>query len=132
MNRFLATTALLVGAVMSCEPAQIPLPDGATRGAPIVYDPPPMARISLDSWESSPWPGAGVEWLAFPRNIDVTLRHNLGRTPAAVNVYLAFEKSGASGAPAAGDLARIQQVTDRDVTLRNGTQQDYWLRVVLR
>ena len=84
-------------------------------------------------WESAGWPPAPrCDWLPFTGRTTVELPHALGRTPRSVEVYLAFEPDGRMAAPAAGDLARVVGVTDTGVQLRNETNEDFFLKVVLR
>ena len=88
---------------------------------------------SVSVWESAGWPPAPrCDWLPFDGRTTVELNHGLDRTPRDVSIYLAFDPDGRMGAPAAGDLARIV-VVDRDtLQLRNETNEDFFLKVVLR
>lgn len=80
-------------------------------------------------WQSSDW--SGDPWLSYPARATVTLPHTLGRLPAVVTVYISFEPSGEGSALAAGDLARIVEVTNATLTITNDTNTDYYFRVVL-
>lgn len=94
----------------------------------------PCAVTDGGVWESAGWPPAPrCEWLPFEGRTTVELAHDLGPlTPRDVSIFLAFEPDGRSAAPAAGDLARILAVDSETVTLRNETNQDFFLKVVLR
>jgi hypothetical protein len=86
-------------------------------------------------WQSAPWQNA--EWTSLPGKTRVRLEHDLGREPDSVDVYLSFEKDDSdregtrSSFPAAGDMARITDVTDSTITIKNNTEQSFCLRVVL-
>ncbi len=82
-----------------------------------------------DVWESSPWTGAS--WMRYPGHVTLIVDHDLGRRPTAVLVYLAFDSSGGGSALSAGDLARIVEVTGDHVTIRNDTDGEYFVRLVL-
>lgn len=90
---------------------------------------------ALQRWQSAPWQNA--EWTGLPGKTKVRLEHSLGRVPDSVEVYLSFEKDDSdregtrSSFPAAGDMARIIEVTDSTVTIKNNTDQEFCLRVVL-
>lgn len=96
------------------------------------------ARLSDDGhqWESAPWNGAA--WIDFRDEACVIIDHDLGRRPMQVLPYLSFERDDSdddgrtrSSALASGDLARVLEVTDTQVTLRNDTNADVFLRVVV-
>jgi hypothetical protein len=95
---------------------------------------PPGAGVTgSGAWQSSDWlVPAGESWIPLPGACLVTVPHDLGRTPALVQVYVSFVPSGQASALAAGDIARIIDVTDLDVTLRNDTLEDFFVRVVLQ
>ena len=80
-------------------------------------------------WESAPWTGA--TWVGYPGHVTLRVDHDLGRRPAAVLVYLAFDAAGTGPALSAGDLARVVEVADDHVTIRNDTDGDYFVRLVL-
>jgi len=80
-------------------------------------------------WQSNPWIGT---WIGYLASVELTLEHGLGRIPCGVLVYISFFEDGARAALAAGDLARIVEVSEQTVTIQNGTREDYFVRVVLR
>ncbi|MBX3247347.1 MAG: hypothetical protein KF901_09205 [Myxococcales bacterium] len=86
-----------------------------------------------EPWESTAWPdGSGAcPWLRFEGRRTYRIAHGLGRAPRSVLVYLSFEEDGTSSAPSAGDMSRILTANDAFVELRNGVNQDFYLRVVL-
>jgi hypothetical protein len=95
----------------------------------------PCADGDAASWQSAQWPPFSTEgcaWLAFDGRTSYRIAHELGRTPRSVQLYLAFGADGRSSAPTAGDPTRIVSVTDTHVELRNGTNQDFFLKMVLQ
>lgn len=93
-----------------------------------------MAGVDPESgsWQSAPWDPGTVGWIPYPPRAQIQLEHGLGRVPPLVVVYLSFERSGASPALAAGDLARVVDVDASTVTIWNDTNGSYFVRVVLR
>ncbi len=85
-------------------------------------------------WESAEWPPfetPGCAWLRFDGRQTYRIEHELGRRPRSVGLYLSFEEAGVASAPSAGDATRILEVGPDAVTIRNGTHQDFFLKVVL-
>jgi hypothetical protein len=128
----LAATMSLCAAGTGCGRA----PPGTLFDFPT--DAPELALASFDPlsgvWESAPWTGAS--WLPFPGQVQVRVAHSLGRIPRVVMVYLTFREVPLGGdldappALAAGDLARVIEVTDTTITVWNDTNGDYFARVV--
>lgn len=88
-----------------------------------------------EAWESAEWPpfeAAGCQWLRFDGRETYRIAHELGRRPRSVALYLSFDETGRSSAPSAGDATRIIEVDEAAVTIRNGTHQDFFLKVVLQ
>ena len=111
-------------------------------------------RVPLDSlacddladgrWESAPLPtidgtcrcgGEACGWIPFHGRDTVEVEHPLGRTPALVVPYVAFDEdgyeNGSGGTLASGDVALILGVSDTVVTLKNNTNERFVLRLVL-
>ena len=87
----------------------------------------------VTAWESAGWPpDPRCEWLPFDGRTTVELNHGLGRAPRSVEAYLSFDPDGSLSTLASGDVARIVAVDDAAVLLRNATNQDFFLKVVLR
>ncbi len=93
----------------------------------------PTAMIdpSPDTWESSAWSGPDVRWIPYGPRAQIRLEHDLGRVPAGVITYISFYPDGQTPSQAAGDLARVVEVTDTHVTVWNDTDGSYYARVVL-
>jgi hypothetical protein len=91
----------------------------------------PMSGVTDggDGWETNGWDEA---WLRYPGRSTLVLEHALGFVPAEVTVYLSFEEDGSAAALATGDTARIIDVDDAFVTIRNDTHADFFARIVLR
>ena len=110
---------------------------GAT-GGPLHQDVDAGSTVANTSerWQSAPWQNA--PWTSLPGETRVRMEHGLGRVPDSVEVYLSFEKDDSdregtrNSFLAAGDLARIYEVTDSTITIRNATEQAFCLRVVLQ
>jgi hypothetical protein len=95
---------------------------------------PASQRLDDDTWQSSdPAPLAeGDAWMRFEARVHLRVHHPLGRRPLLIVPYVAFYPNGRGAALAAGDLARIEAADDETVTLYNATNEDFFLRVVLR
>ncbi len=96
-------------------------------------DSPELANASVSPegvWESAPWSGQDAPWILYPPRATIELEHTLGREPTTVLVYLAFDEEATAPALAAGDLARIVEVTDTTITIHNDTSGSYFFRVV--
>lgn len=124
--RWIALVSSIVLALPACA-----LPTGDM----VVYtaDSPELANASVSPegvWESVPWSGQDTPWLPFPPRITAELEHTLGREPRVVLVYLAFDPEATEPALAAGDLARVVEVTETTVTVHNDTSGSYFFRVV--
>jgi hypothetical protein len=90
-----------------------------------------MLDPTMNAWESAPWSGPGVEWLSYGPHVQLQVQHQLGRVPTGVNTYISFVASGQNPSQAAGDLARIVEVTDDHVTVWNDTNGSYFARIVV-
>lgn len=83
------------------------------------------------TWETSPWTGPDVHWLPYGPHVQLQIQHGLGRMPTAVLTYISFVDSGQNPSQAAGDLARLVEVTDDHVTVWNDTNGSFFARVVV-
>lgn len=94
-------------------------------------DLPPSAGLDPtgEGWQSVGWEG---DWHAYPGGVTLEVTHGLGRVPTAVLVYVAFDPDGRGAGLAAGDLARIVDVTETMVVVHNGTDADMFCRIALR
>jgi hypothetical protein len=104
-------------------------------------DDPALAGATLDDerciWESSPWSGSA--WVEYPGRVTLDLEHGWDRcgaphgpAPADVAVYLSFDSQGQAAALGAGDPVVLVSVGGSRLTLRNNTNQDYFVRIVVR
>lgn len=100
------------------------------RLAMAVADVDPMTG-EVRSWATAPLDAEDDAWIGYPGNVQLDISHGLGRTPNAVLVYLAFTPDGRFPALAAGDLARIIEVDASHVVVANGTNGNYFARVVV-
>lgn len=87
-------------------------------------------------WESAPWPTTGAaatcEWINFDGRQTYIIEHNRGAVPLLVAPYLSFHPNGDSSVPSAGDMTRIIAVDENTVTLRNNTNENFFLKLVLQ
>lgn len=83
------------------------------------------------AWESSPWMGTDVHWLPYGPHEQLRVHHTLGRTPVGVITYISFTENGFDPSQAAGDLARLVEVDDQNVTVWNDTNGSYFARIVV-
>ncbi|MBW2461463.1 MAG: hypothetical protein JRH11_07440 [Deltaproteobacteria bacterium] len=105
------------------------LPPQVIEVGPADY-PPSAGTTNDDSWQSVGW--LGDPWLRYSGQATLIMEHELGREPSSVLVYLSFEEDGSGAALTAGDTARIVSVDDSFVTIRNDTNADFFLRLVIR
>lgn len=94
---------------------------------------PELAGASVDAagvWESAPWDDDRFPWLPYPGLATLRLQHSLARVPRSVLVYIAFASDGAAPALAAGELARVLEVSPDSITIRNDTQSELFARVI--
>lgn len=113
----------------------------AALGCGTVDDPPevvstldlPCASMAGSLWQSVGWPPApACDWFDFQGTTTYRFAHALGAVPTVVLGYIAFEPDGASSTIAHGDSFLVTEVTAADVTIRNGTNQNFYLRLVLQ
>ncbi|MFO0680890.1 MAG: hypothetical protein U0234_02510 [Sandaracinus sp.] len=131
MKRMLAPSSLLVALALlasagCAKPGPAPLMEYTLDDLPMA-----MRDPVADTWESSPWSGTGVAWIPYGPHAQIRLEHDLGRVPDGVATYLSFTEDGQTPSQAAGDLARVVEVTDTHVTVWNDTNGAYYARVVL-
>lgn len=107
--------------------------NAAGAQAPIDVDP-VCASVEDGVWESNPWRSDDVTcgYLDYADESTYRIAHTLGRVPRSVDLYISFSAAGDSVAPPAGDMARIQEVSDTHIEVRNRTDAEFFLRVVAR
>lgn len=122
----LALAAALPLALSGCGEAEAQTPERVTAAdLPCAdFDP------TLDEWESAGWFGDTCDWIEFSPRTSFEVDHPLGRVPKAVLMYISFTPDGASSTLASGDSGLIVGATSATVTLRNNTEQRFYLRVV--
>lgn len=90
-----------------------------------------MLDPATNVWESSPWSGTDVHWLPYGPHVQLQVQHGLTRMPTGVITYISFVENGLDPSQAAGDLARIVEVTEDHVTVWNDTNGSYYARIVV-
>ena len=111
---------------MGCDTSLVP----QTLEVSLADHPPSAGVTEADEWQSVNW--LGDLWLRYPGRSTIVMEHALEREPSTVLVYLSFDEDGAGSALTAGDTARIVSVDERFVTIRNDTDADFFMRVVVR
>lgn len=120
--------AFVAGANAGCSDAaaQTPVRVEAADLACADFDP------TLDTWETAGWFGDTCDWLTFTPRTTFEIAHPLGRAPKSILLYIAFSADGASATLASGDAGLIVGATSESLTVRNNTDQRFFLRVVAR
>lgn len=124
----LALSALVPLAAPGCGDAAAQNPEQVTAADLPCADLDP----TLDEWESAGWFGDTCAWIEFRGTTSYEIEHPLGRVPKAVLLYISFDETGASATLASGDAGLVLGATADTVTVRNNTQQRFYLRVVAR
>lgn len=97
-------------------------------------------------WQSVPFPAskdceddaaaeASARWIHLrgkQDQISLTIEHRLGRAPGVVLPYISFHPSGCGSTIASGDVLLIDHVDVDTLQVRNNTQEDFYLRLVLQ
>jgi len=86
------------------------------------------------AWESHPLPPIADEqcyWLEFRGCSTYEIAHPLGRIPSVVLGYTSFDPDGTFSTIGSGNSFVVQEASDATVTLRNGQNQLFYLRLVL-
>src|SRR5690349_16359732 len=93
----------------------------------------PLASSAEGGFETAPFDQG--PWLRYPGRATLVVHHALGRAPRQILVYLSFHPTpipaGGGAGLAVGDLARIVAADAESVTIRNDTEGDYYVRLVL-
>lgn len=87
---------------------------------------------TIEEWESAGWFGDTCPWIEFTPRTSFEVEHPLGRVPKSVLIYISFSSDGASSTLASGDSGLIVGATSETVTVRNNTEQRFYLRLVAR
>ena len=87
---------------------------------------------TLDEWESNGWFGTSCDWTTFLGRTTYEISHPLGRVPKSVLIYISFQANGAAATLASGDAGLVVSASDQTITVRNNTEQRFFLRVVAR
>lgn len=127
--RALASTLALAFALAGCGTASADDPVRLTAAELPCSD----FDAAANSWQSSPFPPAGgCLWVAFDGGTTYEIEHTLGRAPRDVQLYLAFNAEGERSSASAGDTGIIVSAESDLVVVRNSTEQDFFVRVVLK
>ncbi len=81
-------------------------------------------------WESVP-PDDSCDWFEYAGKTMYEFPHSLGRVPAEFFAYMSFSPDGALAGQPGGDTFLLIDATEDSVTFKNGTNQRFYLRVVL-
>lgn len=111
--------------------------NGSPGGEPVLV---PLADLPCQSvnevgiWQSAPPPESAVgdcQWLYYAPHTTYVFDHPLGRVPSSVQPYVSFEPDGTASTLASGNEFLHLASTETTVTIRNGQNQLFWLRLVL-
>jgi len=122
---FVALAALAIGCGDS---------DGAAVVEVSLAELPCEMQNAAGVWESAPPPPIMDEqcmWSSFRANTTYIFEHSLGRVPSVIIGYIAFGSDGTSSTIASGNVFLINGADDSTITVRNGQNQHFWLRLVL-
>ncbi|MCZ6806294.1 MAG: hypothetical protein O7F08_05025 [Deltaproteobacteria bacterium] len=125
----LGAIVLLVALISACGDSG----GGATIEVSLADLPCQMQNVA-GIWESAPLPPITDEqcmWFPFEANTTYIFEHPLGRVPSVIIGYLAFGSDGTSATIGSGNVFLINGADDSTVTVRNGQNQHFWLRLVL-
>lgn len=107
---------------------------GLPTGDLIVFErnAPELAHASCEEgiYETMPWSAEEAPWLPYPPRDTIQIEHCLAQTPRVVEVYLSFEQVGSEPVAASGDLARIVDVNDVTISVKNETSAMFFARIV--
>lgn len=87
-------------------------------------------------WASNP--PAPVEeseclWFLFEANNTYIFEHPLGRVPASFGgTLISFNDDGSAGTPPSGDVFLVIASDESTITIKNGQNQSFFLRLVLQ
>ena len=99
-----------------------------------------LAYAELDEERGMWWsaPLSGTPWIPLGRRGTVVIHHGLGEVPVSVEVYLSFVDDDSqlekprSFFLVSGDVANIVRATEDELEIRNNTQGQFYIRVLLR
>ena len=124
----LGTIAMLAALISAC---------GDSGGATVevsLADLPCQMQNTAGIWESAPPPPITDEqcmWFPFDANNTYIFEHPLGRVPSVILGYIAFGSDGTSATIGSGNVFLINGADESTITIRNGQNQSFWLRLVL-
>ncbi|MEM7447102.1 MAG: hypothetical protein AAF355_02565 [Myxococcota bacterium] len=99
-----------------------------------LFDLPSAGEDEWGIWQSNT---EGAPWFRYRGGARLRIEHALGRVPRIVLLYVSFSEegidpdTGATAGLAAGDMARILEVSDQTVTVHNDTNANMFARMVL-
>ncbi|MEM8607219.1 MAG: hypothetical protein AAGF92_08940 [Myxococcota bacterium] len=86
------------------------------------------------SWVTAPLPPLATgecAWFLFEDNTTYIFEHPLGRVPDGLaNSLIAFDDDGVNSTPPSGDVFLFVGADESTITVRNGQNQTFFLRLV--
>lgn len=110
-----------------------PSADGGTIEVSLA-DLPCETENAVGIWESAPPPPITDEacmWFPFGTNTTYIFEHPLGRVPSFIIGYISFATDGIAATPGSGNAFLVNGADESTVTVRNGQNQFFWLRLVI-
>ena len=107
------------------EPVEVPLSEFPCQGFSAEGD-----------WQSAPGPPDAVGecvWFLFEDNATFIFEHPLGRVPfSAGGSLISFDEEGTNATIPSGNVFLVVEWDENTATIRNGQNQTFFLRLVLR
>jgi hypothetical protein len=112
-------------------------PCGDPEDRQVLADELPCSMTNAEGvWESHPLPPIDDEdeqcyWLEFRGCSKYEIQHPLGAVPTLVVGYTSFDQDGSFSTVGSGNSFVVQEANASTVTIRNGQNQLFFLRLVL-
>ena len=128
-------TATVLAILLSVGPLGCGDDSGSSEPVPVLLEELPCQGVDeVGIWQSAPpaeFAVGGCQWFRFRGNTTYVFDHPLGRVPSIVLGYIAFTPDGVGATLASGNEFLELARTETTVTLRNGQNQEFWLRLAL-